>query len=128
MKIEKFEDLICWQLSRELSKMIYGFIKKPNFSRDFELVGQMRDSSGSVMDNIAEGFERGGNKEFINFLFISKASNAELRSQLYRAIDNNYINQSDFKTAYDLSINVRKNLIKLIESLKGRPNNGMKNW
>ena len=67
MKITKFEDLKCWELSRELSKIVYGFSRRQHFSRDFKLCDQIRSSSGSVMDNIAEGFERGGIKEFVQF-------------------------------------------------------------
>lgn len=84
----KFEDIIAWQKARELCKFIKFYADKDLFARDFKLVSQIRSSSGSAMDNIAEGFERGGNKEFIQFLFIAKGSVGETRSQLYRALDN----------------------------------------
>ena len=86
-KVERFEDLKIWQLARELCQMIHKLTIKDQFSRDFKLVGQINGSSGSIMDNIAEGFERDGNKEFIQFLTFSKGSCGEIRSQLYRALD-----------------------------------------
>lgn len=78
----RFEDILAWQKARVLCKMINDYTLKDLFSRDFKLVSQIKGSSGSAMDNIAEGFERGGNKEFIQFLFISKGSAGETRSQL----------------------------------------------
>ncbi|MDA3823567.1 MAG: four helix bundle protein [Bacteroidales bacterium] len=128
MKTIKFEDLKCWQLARELCKIVFQQTKKYEYSRDFEHVNQIRASSGSVMDNIAEGFERGGNKEFIQFLFIAKSSNAEVRSQLHRAFDNNYITQEDFKAAYHQSIQAKIAISSLIKSLKNNISGGMKNW
>jgi len=90
-KVERFEDLKVWQLARVLCKEIHELTMKEAFSKDFKLIGQIKSSSGSIMDNIAEGFERDGNKEFIQFLSISKGSCGETRSQLYRAIDNGCI-------------------------------------
>ena len=91
--ITKFEDLEIWQLARQQANDIYILCKQEPFKSDFELRNQINAASGSVMDNIAEGFDRSGNKEFSNFLIIAKGSNAETRSQLYRAFDRVYIAQ-----------------------------------
>ena len=90
--VERFEDLIAWQKARQYAHEIYELTCLERFSRDFSLVDQIRKSSGSVMDNIAEGFDRGGNKEFIQFLYIAKGSLSETKPQLYRAVDRKYVN------------------------------------
>ncbi len=114
----RFEDIIAWQKARVLCKVIKNYTNKDSFSKDFKLVSQIKGSSGSAMDNIAEGFERGGNKEFIQFLFISKGSASETRSQLYRALDNEYITKEEFQRAYDLADEVGKLIRGLISHLK----------
>jgi four helix bundle protein len=114
----RFEDILAWQKARVLCKLIYSYTQKELFTRDFKLTSQIKSSSGSAMDNIAEGFERGGNKEFIQFLFISKASAGETRSQLYRAIDNKYISEEEFQKAYKLAEEVSKLVAGLINHLK----------
>jgi four helix bundle protein len=96
-KIEKFEDFIAWQKARKLTKEIYKVTNQGQFSRDFGLKDQVRRSSVSVMSNIAEGFERGRASEFHQFLSIAKGSCAELRSQLYVALDAEYVNTSQFQ-------------------------------
>lgn len=111
--ISRFEELICWQKAREFDKLIFQLTQHTGFSKDFSLLDQIRRASGSVMDNIAEGFEREGNKEFLNFLSIAKGSAAEVRSQLYRALDRNYLNQADF----DKATKVNQEVIRLIRSL-----------
>ena len=95
-KIEKFEDFIAWQKARSLTREIYQITNLPAFSRDFGLKDQIRRSAVSVMSNIAEGFERGRASEFHQFLSIAKGSCAELRSQLYVALDADYIPQPRF--------------------------------
>lgn len=89
--IKRFEDLEIWQDARKLSKEIILISKNTDLKIDFRLKAQIKDSSGSIMDNIAEGFERNGNTEFRQFLSIAKGSAGETRSQLYRVFDNDYI-------------------------------------
>ncbi len=94
--VKQFEDLEIWKLSRILCNDINNVANNTELRKDYKLYSQIDGSSASVMDNIAEGFERNGNKEFIQFLSISKASCGETRSQLYRVLDRNYINDDDF--------------------------------
>ena len=95
-KIERFEDLIAWQKARELTKGIYEVTRQGVFARDYGLSGQIQRAAVSIMSNIAEGFERGGRGEFHQFLSTAKASCAEVRSQLYVALDVGYLNQARF--------------------------------
>lgn len=96
-KIEKFEDLEIWNKSREICIDIETLFETTNLGKRFSIRDQMDRSSGSIMDNIAEGFERNGNREFINFLSFSKGSCGELKSQLYRALDKKLISQNEFE-------------------------------
>ncbi len=100
-KVEQFEDLEIWQLARERCNDVHGFFETTSLGKNYALRDQMDKCSGSVMDNIAEGFERNGNKEFIQFLSIAKASCGELRSQLYRALDRNHIDKKTFDLQFD---------------------------
>src|SRR6188474_2713367 len=102
--IRKFEDLEIWQLARLQSNDFDKLVASTALSRDFELRNQMNASSGSVMDCIAEGFERSGNAEFKNFLVIAKGSNGEFRSQLYRCLDRKYIIQLNFDELYQKNV------------------------
>jgi len=124
--IQRFEDLLAWQKARELAKAIYRLSKRGPFSRDFELRNQMNASSGSAMDNIAEGFERDGNKEFVQFLSIAKGSCGEVKSQLYRAKDREYIDQSTFQRLYDLAEEISQHIGGLIKHLKSSSYRGTK--
>ncbi|MDQ7837904.1 MAG: four helix bundle protein [Thermodesulfobacteriota bacterium] len=101
MKIERFEDIEAWQLSRELTQKIYRLTKKPEFAKDYGLKGQIQDAAGSSMHNIAEGFDSEANAEFIRFLRYAKRSCTEVQSELYVALDEGYISLSEFKDAYE---------------------------
>jgi four helix bundle protein len=94
--IQRFEDMEVWQKSRKLCDEIYSFTSRGTFERDFKLRDQINGSSGSVMDNIAEGYERDGKLEFRQFLSIAKGSCGEVRSQLYRALDRKHISSDEF--------------------------------
>lgn len=96
-KIEKFEDIESWKLAREVTRLVYERSSNGSFSRDFALCNQIRRASISVLSNIAEGFERGGNKEFVNFFGIAKGSCGEVRCQLYVALDQSYIDHDQFQ-------------------------------
>ncbi len=123
--IRRFEEIEAWQKARIIARGINKLIHKETFRHNFALVDQIKRSSGSIMDNIAEGYERDGNKEFIYFLSIAKASVGETRSQLYRAFDFGYISQKEFDYYYNELIHVSvliSNLMKRIKEsrLKGR--------
>jgi len=92
-KIERFEDLQSWQKARQLANLIYDLTEHSKFSKDFRLSGQIQDAAGSVMHNIAEGFDSGTNPEFIRFLKIARRSASEVQSELYLALDRKYISQ-----------------------------------
>ncbi|RKS01329.1 four helix bundle protein [Flavobacterium sp. 102] len=96
-RFKSFEEISSWQKARQFNKRIYEITENQNFKRDFDLVRQIRRASISISSNIAEGFERNTDKEFIHFLFIAKASAGEIRSQLYLALDLNYIEKIEFE-------------------------------
>jgi len=103
MKIQCFEDIEGWKLGRELTRQIYEVTGKGTFARDFGLKDQIQRASGSIMHNIAEGFDGGSNKEFIKFLRYSQRSASEVQSQLYVALDQDYLSQERFQQLYDLA-------------------------
>ncbi len=115
--IQSFEDLKVWQKSRVLCSEIFALITSGYFARDFGLIDQINRSSGSVMDNIAEGFGRMGNREFINFLTYSYGSALECKSQLYRAYDRKYINPEKLKDLLELLEEIKKMINALISYL-----------
>lgn len=96
MGFKRFEDIEAWQLARDLCKKLYTLSQNSSLGKDFKLWNQLNGSSGSIMDNIAEGNGRNGNKEFIQFLSIAKASASESKSQLYRAFDRSYFDEETF--------------------------------
>ncbi len=124
--IQRFEDLEVWKKAREISKCVFHLTNKERFSKDFSLKDQIKRASGSVMDNIAEGFERGGNKEFINFLTFSKGSLGEVRSQTYRAFDYGYITNEEFDFLIKESVSLTERLGKFISYLKNSEFKGIK--
>lgn len=115
---KKFEEIEAWQKSRALSKTIFAETRQGMFARDFRLRDQINASCGSVMDNIAEGFERDGTKEFIQFLSMAKGSAGELRSQLYRCFDRSYIDQEKFDGFSKEIISITNMISGLIRYLK----------
>ncbi|MCX6796440.1 MAG: four helix bundle protein [Candidatus Falkowbacteria bacterium] len=114
MKIEKFEDIIAWQKSRQLSLLIYKLFIN---NKDYGFRDQIRRAAISIGNNIAEGFERRTNKELKTFLFIAKGSSGEVRSMLYNALDLKYIDKNDCQTAYNLSLEISKLLSGFIKTL-----------
>ncbi len=116
--IKSFEDIEAWKKARKLTNQVYAITKLDSFSKDFDLVRQIRRASGSIMHNIAEGFERDGRKEFIQFLSIAKASTGEVRSQLYIALDQHYIENDVFEKLYNDTTDISKLINGLLRYLK----------
>ena len=125
-KVRRFEDLEVFQRARMLCKEIYRITKVEPFKNDFRFVQQIRASSGSIMDNIAEGFERNGNKEYVNFLYIAKGSCGELRSQLLRAFDAEFVGKVEFTQLYNEAEEIGRLLFRLIQSIRQKGNRGSK--
>lgn len=125
-KMERFEDIVSWKEARVLNKIIGDLIDGGRFKHNYRLINQIEGSAGSIMDNIAEGFERGGNKEFIQFLYIAKGSCGELRSQLYRAVDRNYITQKEFDNFSVHAMKISSLIQKFITYLENTETKGIK--
>ena len=124
--IRRFEDIVAWQKARELNREVYRITRGDPFSRDYALRDQIRKASISVMSNIAEGFERDGNAEFRQFLYVAKGSAGEVRSQLYAALDAEYIDQPAFDRLTALALDVTRLLAGFIHHLEQSDLNGRK--
>jgi four helix bundle protein len=126
MKVESFEDLLAWSKARELVNKIYSVTKRERFSRDKPLVYQVRRAAISVMSNISEGFERGSNKEFVQFLYIAKGSCGEVRCHITVASDQGYIDKEEFIEMRDLAREVSGTIGNFIRYLRGSKMKGAK--
>lgn len=124
--ISNFEEIISWKEARDLNKIIGDLIDTGRFKNNFRLINQIEGSAGSIMDNIAEGFERNGNKEFRQFLYISKGSCGELRSQLYRALDKNLITTEEFDTIGNKARKISSLIQKFISYINNTDEKGSK--
>ena len=123
MKINRFEDIDAWKEARKLVKMAYDAINKSDgFIKDFRLVNQIQGAAVSAMANIAEGFSRRSNKEFIQYLFISKSSAAEVQSHLYVALDQKYISKEAFEKIYKQAEKISKMDSGFIKYLRSQLN------
>jgi four helix bundle protein len=118
MKVERFEDLVCWQKARSLTNAVYDLTMLASFGRDFELIRQIRRAAVSSMSNIAEGFDRWSRKELVRFLDIARGSAGEVRSQLYVALDQRYITPAQFESTQALSLETSKTMGGLIGYLQ----------
>jgi len=117
MTINRFEDLEIWQDARKLAKEVFILSREEPFVSNYRFCGQIRESSGSVMDNIAEGFERDGKMEFRQFLSVAKGSCGETRSQSYRAFDYEYINENQLNHLLEETNKLSAKIGKLIQYL-----------
>lgn len=124
--INRFEDLLVWQKARILSKNIYHAISTTELSKDFRMKDQMRGSVGSIMDNIAEGFDRGSRLEFLHSLGIAKGETGELKSQLYRCLDVAYFNHEMFEKLYNDVDEIAKMIASFIDYLNKSEIKGVK--
>ena len=117
-KIERFEDLQSWQKARQLANKVHEFCEHATFARDFRLRDQIDDAAGSVMHNIAEGFDAGSNPEFIRFLKMSRRSASEVQSELYLALDRKYITEKELNLAYELATEAKRLINGMIAYLR----------
>ena len=124
--VRDFEELAIFQKARELSKKIYPVTNREGFKSDYRFVQQIRAAAGSIMDNIAEGFERTGNKEFLNFLYIAKGSCGEVRSQLIRANDVGYLTPEEYEELYSDCRKLSASIMNFIKEIKASDITGAK--
>ena len=123
---KRFEELAFWQQARELTRLVYGLTQKDGFAKDYGLKDQIQRAAVSVMSNIAEGFSRGSNTEFLQFLFVAKGSLSEVQSQLYVALDLAYISRDEFRQLYAKADQVAKTMNAFIQSVKRSGKAGLK--
>ena len=116
--------MLCWQKARQLTNVVYDLTEKPPFSRDFRLRDQIRDAAGSIMHNIAEGFDAGTDLEFIRFLKIARRSGSEVQSQLYLAVDRRYITEPERQHTYELADEAKRLINGLIGYLRQSKSTG----
>lgn len=124
--IKSFEDIESWKKSREVCKTLGQLIDEGRFKKSYRLINQVEGSSGSIMDNIAEGFERGTRAEFIQFLGYSKGSCGELRSQLYRAFDRSFITEKEFEDLKTLVLQISGLIQNFISYLQNSEVSGIR--
>ena len=124
--VQKFEDLAIFKMATDLCKKVYAITREGEFKNDSRFVQQIRAAAGSVMDNIAEGYERDGNKEFINFLYIAKGSCGEVRSQVIRAHEVGFITDDVYNEMYNLCKNTSIAIMNFIKTLKASDLRGTK--
>jgi four helix bundle protein len=117
-RLERFEDIDAWKEARELTKSVYQITSTGEFARDFGLRDQIRRAAVSVMSNIAEGFERGGDKEFLQFLSLAKGSCGEVRAQLYVALDQTHINDAQFQELVEKTVRINRLIAGLMKYLQ----------
>ena len=125
-QIERFEDIEGWKLGRRVTNRVYDVTSTGDFSRDFALANQIRRASISIMSNIAEGFERDGNKEFLQFLSIAKGSCGEVRSQMYIAADRKYVDETTFNEICGLLIETSQKISGFMKYLRQADERGRK--
>lgn len=116
--IQHFEDIEAWQLARKMTTRIYALSKRAPFSQDQDLKGQIQAASGSAMHNIAEGFDAGSDAEFMRFLRYARRSASEVQSELYLALDQQYISTTEFYETYNLAKQCKHKINALLSYLK----------
>jgi four helix bundle protein len=120
MQFKRFEEMPVWQGARKLTTIVYGLTRTGRFAKDFGLRDQIQRSSVSIMSNIAEGYERGSNREFMHYLSYAKGSIGEVRCQLYVAMDLKYITPEEFKGAFELCIAISTQIANFTKYLKNK--------
>ncbi len=118
MRIERFEDIRAWQQAREMANLVYHLTDQSNFAKDFRLRDQIQGAAGSVMHNIAEGFDDGSDAEFIHFLKYARRSASEVQSEIYLALDRKYVSTEEFKCVYDMATTAKKSINAFITYLR----------